>query len=178
MLSVTDPALPGTTKQPPSGFIHTRVGTWPSYCAFQCFGTITRPPFSPPHCKNHSAEPLGGWRASFSNMPFPGRLLSSYFGWVLMAVSLKVLFIRKLSFLTLESLSTVILSEALSFLGKSPRAQWSQSFWLWIVPCGLLLVFSAFHVEGGEFSICTGSRPLRAPVRRTCFLQVFFFFFF
>ena len=83
--------------------------------------------FSPPHCKNHSAEPLGGWRASFSNMPFPGRLLSSYFGWVLMAVSLKVLFIRKLSFLTLESLSTVILSEALSFLGKSPRAQWSQN---------------------------------------------------
>lgn len=27
MLSVTDPGLPGTTKQPPSGFIHTRVGT-------------------------------------------------------------------------------------------------------------------------------------------------------
>lgn len=54
-------------------------------------------PSSSPHSKKNSSEPLRGWRASFSNVPFPGWRLSSYFQWVLMAVSLKVLFKRKLS---------------------------------------------------------------------------------
>lgn len=59
---------------------------------------------SSPHSKKNSAEPLRDWRASFSNVPFPGWLSSSYFQWVLMATSLKVLFKRKL----LVPLSTVI----------------------------------------------------------------------
>lgn len=130
--------------------------------------------FSPPHCKNHSAEPLGGWRASFSNMPFPGQAPVQLFWVVLMAVSLKVLFIRKLSFLTLESLSTVILSEALSFLGRG-REHSGLSLLALNCPLWSSACFQCFPCGGGEFSICTGSRPLRAPVRRTCFLQVFFY---
>lgn len=92
-----------------------------------------------------------------------------------MAESLKVLFIRRLSSLTLVSLSTVLLSEALSFLGKRLRAKWSPNPWLCMITCGLgfirCLPCGFGPGGGGEFSIRVGSRWSRAP-ERPLFLQV------
>lgn len=87
-----------TGLEQPGGFMQVRMRIWPNYCASLSAGSDYTLLPSLVHSKN-SAKPLGSWRASFSNLPL-GWQWFIYFGWVLMAMALKVLFIRRSSLLT------------------------------------------------------------------------------